>query len=66
MATLRFPTGSTESLRGMGVTRTMVSFIASGGQARFRPHANVGYEFWSNSVKRRVGCHRRWQHRDGA
>jgi len=29
----------------------MVSFIASGGQARFRPHANVGYEFWSDSVK---------------
>ena len=50
MATLRFPTGSTESLRGLGVTRTLVSFIASGGQGRFRPHANVGYEWWSNGV----------------
>ena len=50
MATLRFPTGSTESLRGLGVTRTLVSFIASGGQGRFRPHANVGYEWWSDGV----------------
>ena len=50
MATLRFPTGSTESLRGLGVTRTMLSFIASGGQGRFRPHANAGYEYWSNGV----------------
>ena len=51
MATLRFPTGSTESLRGLGVTRTMVSFIASGGQGRFRPHANGGFEWWSDGVK---------------
>lgn len=51
MATLRFPTGSTESLRGLGVTRTMVSFIASGGQGRFRPHANAGYELWSDGVR---------------
>jgi hypothetical protein len=50
MATVRFPTGSTESLRGLGVTRTLVSFIASGGQGRFRPHANVGYEWWSDGV----------------
>jgi hypothetical protein len=50
MATLRFPTGSTESLRGLGVTRTMVSLIASGGQGRFRPHANAGYEYWSSGV----------------
>jgi hypothetical protein len=50
MATLRFPTGSTESLRGLGVTRTMLTFIASGGQGRFRPHANAGYEYWSSGV----------------
>src|SRR4051812_1950183 len=50
MATLWFPTGSTESLRGLGITRTMVSFIASGGQGRFRPHANTGYEYWSDGV----------------
>jgi hypothetical protein len=51
MATVRFPTGSTESLRGLGVTRTMVSFIASGGQGRFRPHVNAGYEYWSDGVR---------------
>ena len=28
----------------------MVSLIASGGQGRFRPHANAGYEWWSNGV----------------
>lgn len=50
MATLRFPTGDTDNLRGLGVTRTLVSFIASGGQGRFRPHANVGYEWWSSGV----------------
>lgn len=50
MGTVRFPTGSTESLRGLGITRTMVSFIASGGQGRFRPHANAGYELWSEGV----------------
>jgi hypothetical protein len=50
MATLRFPTGSTESLRGLGITRTMVSLIASGGQGKFRPHANAGFEYWSSGV----------------
>jgi hypothetical protein len=28
----------------------MVSFIASGGQGRFRPHANAGYEWWNEGV----------------
>lgn len=50
MGTVRLPTGSTESLRGLGVTRTLVTFIASGGQGRFRPHANAGFEYWSNGV----------------
>ena len=50
MGTVRLPTGSTESLRGLGVTRTLVSFIASGGQGRFRPHANAGFEWWSSGV----------------
>jgi hypothetical protein len=27
-----------------------VTFIASGGQARFRPHANVGFDWWSDGV----------------
>ena len=50
MGTVRLPTGDEKSLRGLGVTRTMISFIASGGQGRFRPHANVGYEWWSKGV----------------
>jgi hypothetical protein len=50
MATMRLPTGDRDNLRGLGVTRTMLSFIASSGQGRFRPHANVGYEFWSKGV----------------
>jgi hypothetical protein len=50
MATMRLPTGDRDNLRGLGVTRTVVSLIASGGQARFRPHANVGYGWWSKGV----------------
>jgi hypothetical protein len=50
MGTVRLPTGDQKSLRGLGVTRTMLSFIASGGSGRFRPHANVGYEWWSKGV----------------
>jgi hypothetical protein len=50
MATMRLPTGSRDSLRGLGVTRTLVSLIASSGQRRFRPHANVGFGFWSKGV----------------
>jgi hypothetical protein len=50
MVTIRFPTGDRDNLRGLGITRTLVSLIASGGQGRVRPHANVGYEFWSKGV----------------
>jgi hypothetical protein len=50
MATIHLPTGDTESLRGLGVTRTLVSFIASSGQGRFRPHANVGFEAWNKGL----------------
>jgi hypothetical protein len=50
MATMRLPTGNRENLRGLGITRTLLSFIASSGQGRFRPHANVGYEWWSKGV----------------
>ncbi len=50
MVTMRFPTGDRENLRGLGITRTLVSLIASGGQGRVRPHGNVGYEFWSKGV----------------
>lgn len=50
MISLRLPTGSRDELRGLGVTRTQVSLIASSGRGRFRPHANAGYEFWSKGV----------------
>jgi hypothetical protein len=50
MATMRLPTGDRDNLRGLGVTRTMVSLIASRGQGKFRPHANAGFEFWSKGV----------------
>jgi len=50
MATIHMPTGDTQSMRGLGVTRTLVSFIASSGQGRFRPHANVGFEAWSKGL----------------
>ena len=50
MATMRLPTGDKKQLRGLGVTRTMVSFIASSGKGRFRPHGNVGYGYWSKGV----------------
>ena len=50
MATVRLPTGDKDNLRGLGVTRTLVSFIASSGAGKFRPHANVGFEWWSKGV----------------
>jgi len=50
MATVRLPTGDKENLRGLGVTRTLISFIASGGQGRFRPHGNAGFEYWNKGV----------------
>jgi hypothetical protein len=50
LASVRLPTGSRESLRGLGVTRAMASLIASAGQRRFRPHANAGFEWWDKAV----------------
>jgi len=47
---MRLPTGDKESLRGLGVTRTLVSLVFSSGQGRFRPHANAGFEAWSDGV----------------
>jgi hypothetical protein len=50
MATVTVPTGDKDQLRGLGVTRTLVSFIASGGRARVRPHVNAGFEYWSKGL----------------
>lgn len=46
---LRLPTGDTDELRGLGVTRTLVSGIWSRG-GTVSPHVNVGYEFWSDEL----------------
>jgi hypothetical protein len=48
---MRLPTGDRENLRGLGVTRTLASLVASGGKGRIRPHANGGFEFWSKGVE---------------
>ena len=46
---LRLPSGSKDNLRGLGVTRTLISGIWSRG-GKFSPHAKFGYEFWSAGV----------------
>jgi hypothetical protein len=51
MVTMTLPTGDEDQLRGLGVTRTLVSLIASSGQARLRPHGNVGFGYWSKGVR---------------
>jgi hypothetical protein len=48
--TLRLPTGSTENLRGLGVTRLLNSLVFSAGKGKFKPHANVGYELWDKGI----------------
>jgi hypothetical protein len=47
---MRLPTGSVENLRGLGVTRTLVSFVVSGGSGRVHPHGSGGFEYWSKSL----------------
>ena len=46
----RLPTGSRENLRGLGVTRTLVGLVVSGGHARVTPHASAGFEYWNKGV----------------
>lgn len=46
---VRLPTGDTNSLRGTGVTRTLVSAIWS-RDGRLSPHANIGFEVWSRDI----------------
>jgi hypothetical protein len=50
LVNLRLPTGDRANLRGLGVTRALGSFVASGGSGRLRPHVNAGFEFWSKGV----------------
>jgi hypothetical protein len=46
----RIPTGSVENLRGLGIYRTLGSLVFSAGKGKLRPHAQVGYEFWSKGL----------------
>jgi hypothetical protein len=51
LGTMRLPTGDRENLRGLGITRTMASLVASTGRGRFRPHGSAGFEFWSDGIE---------------
>lgn len=46
----QMPTGSRENLRGLGVFRTLVSGVVSGGRGRVTPHASAGFEYWNKGV----------------
>src|SRR5690606_34582012 len=48
--TARLPTGSRENLRGLGIHRVLGSLIFSSGKGKLRPHAQVGYEWWSKGI----------------
>jgi hypothetical protein len=50
LVNMRLPTGSRDNLRGLGITRTLVSGVVSGGRKRLRPHASAGFEYWSKNV----------------
>jgi len=47
---MRLPTGDSDNLLGLGVTRTLVSVVASGGKGRLKPHGSAGFDYWSKSV----------------
>jgi hypothetical protein len=50
MVTMTLPTGDRDQLRGLGVTRTLLTLIASSGQGRLRPHGNIGFGYWSKGL----------------
>lgn len=50
LSTVRLPTGSREQLRGLGITRALLSVIVSGGKGKLRPHGNVGFDWWEKGV----------------
>ena len=47
VANVRLPTGDRENLRGVGVTRTLVSGLVSTARGRLRTHGTAGFEHWS-------------------
>jgi hypothetical protein len=48
--TSRLPSGDSDDLLGLGLSRTLVAFVGSATLGRFSPHVNAGYEFWSDAV----------------
>jgi hypothetical protein len=50
MVTVTMPTGDKDQFRGLGVTRTLLTLIASSGQGRLRPHGNIGFGLWSKGL----------------
>jgi hypothetical protein len=50
-AGVRLPTGDSEGLLGLGLTRTTLSFIGSANAGRLSAHVNAGYEFWSDGIE---------------
>jgi hypothetical protein len=47
---MHLPTGSLENFRGLGLTRTLVSGVVSGGRDRFQYHGSAGFDFWSKGI----------------
>jgi hypothetical protein len=47
---MRLPTGDRDNLRGLGVFRTLGSFVASFGKGPLKPHGSVGFEYWNKAV----------------
>ena len=50
MVTVTVPSGDKDQFRGLGITRTMLTLIASSGQGRLRPHGNIGFGYWSKGL----------------
>jgi hypothetical protein len=50
MVTVTVPTGDPDQFRGLGITRTLLTLIASSGRGRLRPHGNIGFGYWSKGL----------------
>jgi len=51
MLTTRLPTGNRENFRGLGITRVQGTLIGSGGVGKFRPHGQVGFDWWEKGLE---------------
>jgi hypothetical protein len=50
LVTMRLPTGDRNNLRGLGIYRTMIGGVVSGGTKKIRPHGSAGFEYWSDGL----------------